>query len=62
LKRKESLFIQGIKKIKDGKFKNAERDLEKVVKKKSPESEKAQILLATLEVRRECQRLLGELE
>jgi outer membrane protein assembly factor BamD (BamD/ComL family) len=62
LKRKESLFIQGIKKVKDGKLMDAEKDLKKVVKKKSPESEKAQILLTTIEVRKECQKLLKEIE
>ena len=62
LKQKESLFIQGMKKIKEGKLTDAEKDLKKVAKKKSPESEKAQIVLATFEVRRECKKLLKELE
>ena len=56
------MFIQGMRKIKEGKLTEAEKDLKKVVKKKSLESEKAQILLATLEVRKECKRLLKELE
>ena len=62
MKRKESLFIQGMRKIKEGKFTEAEKDLKKVARKRSSESEKAEILLATLEVKKECKRLLKELE
>lgn len=59
---KESLFIQGIKKIKAGKLTETEKDLKKVVKKRLPKSEISEILLSALEVRKECQRLLKEIE
>lgn len=59
---KESLFIKGIKKIKAGKLTEAEKDLKKVVKKRLPKSEISEILLATLQIRRECEGLLEEVE
>ena len=59
---KESLFIESIKEIKAGKLKEAERNLKKVVMKKSSKSEKAEILLAALQVRKKCQNLLKEIK
>jgi outer membrane protein assembly factor BamD (BamD/ComL family) len=58
---KESLFIQGLKKIKADKLKEAEKNLKKVVKKGLPQSEKAEILLAAIQIRKECERLLKEI-
>jgi hypothetical protein len=40
----------------------AEKDLKKVVEKRSPKSEKAQILLAAFQIRKECEKLLKELK
>lgn len=59
---KESLFIEGIKKIKAGKLSEAEKNLRKAVKKRSPKSEISEILLVALQIRKRCETLIKEIE
>lgn len=59
---KESFFVQAVKKIKAGKWTDAEKDLKKVAKRASAKSMKAEILLAALEVRKECDKTLREIK
>lgn len=58
---KESYFVQAVKKMKASKWTEAEKDLKNAAKKKSAKSGKAEILLAALQVRKECQKLLKEM-
>ena len=59
---KESHFIQAVKKIKACKWTEAEKDLKNVAKRASAKSMKAEILLAALEVRKECEKTLKEIK
>lgn len=59
---KESFFIQAVRKIKAGKLAEAEKDLKALVKKRSQKSEKAEILLAVFQIRRECDKLLKRIK
>jgi len=58
----EKLFFEGIRALEAEDYSEAERKLKKVAKSKTDESKKAQIILAALSLKEECENLLKKLE
>ncbi len=58
----EKLFIEGIKALEAENYSEAEEKLKKVAKTKTDRSKKAQIILAALSLKEECETLLKKLK
>jgi len=58
----EKLFIEGIKALEDENYSEAEEKLKKVAKTKTDKSKKAQVILAALSLKEECENLLKKLK
>ncbi|KPL03783.1 MAG: hypothetical protein AMJ90_03210 [candidate division Zixibacteria bacterium SM23_73_2] len=58
----EKLFIQGIEALEAENYAEAEKKLKKVARSKADQSKKAQIILAALSLKEECENLLRKLD
>jgi len=58
----DRLFLEGIRSLKLGKFKVAEKKFKEALIKKVPQSEKAELIYQALLIRKECERLIQELK
>ena len=54
-------FREGIKSLKSKDFKTSELKFREAVIRKSPKSQKAELIYQALQIRKECERLLQEL-
>jgi hypothetical protein len=58
----DKLFFEGIRSLKSGNFKLAEKKFKETVIKKIAKYEKAKLIYQALLIRKECERLIQELK